>query len=668
MTAPLLEVKGLTVAYERDGRPFQAVRNANFSLGAGDTLGIVGESGSGKSTIAFAVAGYLPENGRIASGSIGFAGADISSLAARHRYGITGKKIAMVYQDPAGALNPIMPIGEQIAEVYRLHNRCSRAAAREKTVDMLHRVHLRDPHRAYDKYAHQFSGGQQQRIVIAMALAAEPSLLILDEPTTGLDVSVEAEILALIAELRTFVKASILYISHDVRVISDTCDRVAVMYAGEIVESGPTTEILRSPSHPYTRALLDCLIPFGAVKESVRLASIDGQLDVAHATGCSFAPRCSLAEERCHQKPPPMATVADKRASRCYFYDKIPTKEIGRSIPTRRSNLDQPRPLLNVDNVEKQYAVRGNQTRALASVTLSIPSNRVIGVIGESGSGKTTLARVISGLELPSSGSLQLGGAKLHGRVQNRPVEIRRAIQMVFQNPNATLNPSHTAGYALRRAVQKLTGLRGARCEARVRELLASVKLGPRHLEALPEQLSGGERQRIAIARAFAAQPALVLCDEPTSALDVSARAIILNLLADIQASTGTSYIFISHDLATVRYIADEIIVMYLGDIVAIGSAAGIFERPVHPYVETLVNALLPSRQRRDLQRVESSPPASNTPRGCVFHQRCPYKVGPICEEPPPWQTSMGHRYRCVIAPERLAYLQRSHQVQVESK
>jgi peptide/nickel transport system ATP-binding protein len=657
--APILEVEGLSVVYDGEDGSFHAVEDVSFSLHRDEVLGLVGESGSGKTTLALAIVRYLAENGRIASGSIRFDGIDLVRLGEGALRRVRGSRISMVYQDPAAALNPAIRVGEQIAEVFRTHFHDSQRAARRRSIEMLARVHMPDPEQAYDRYPHEFSGGQQQRVVIAMALAANPDLLILDEPTTGLDATVEAEILDLFSEVRQSVNAGMLFISHDISLIAQMCDRIGVLYGGRFVELGPSDEVLTRPTHPYTRGLLFSTVPFGATKGDLRLVPIRSAAAEPPPAGCAYQPRCSFARERCVREAPPLERSGPEQVSRCFFHAEVRVAP----APAQAEHIGEPvasgdNLVVEVQEVHKTFRAHGRELVAVSGVSLSLGSGRILGLVGESGSGKTTTARVIAGLVAPSEGQVLLRGEDVTKPVERRAEEARRAVQMVFQHPDSTLNPRHRVRKILRRTVKKLTPLRGGELDRRVEEMVSAVHLEPRHLDAFPDQLSGGQRQRVAIARAFAPKPDVVLCDEPTSALDVSIQAAILNLLVDLQAAEHASYVFISHDLATVRYLADDIAVMYLGEIVEIGPARRVFEPPLHPYTESLLSAVRPLGDQGPDRRIRLRgpiPSLADRPLGCPFHPRCPRKVGPVCEEVPPWQTTEeGHRYRCVIPPDEL--------------
>ncbi len=525
---------------------------------------------------------------------------------------------------------------------------------------MLEKVQISDPARVLRRYPHELSGGQQQRIMFAMALATNPALLVLDEPTTGLDATVEAEILDLVERLRAEFNTSILFISHNLAIVTRLCERVGVLYAGEVFEQGPAKEIFSDPRHPYTLGLLRCVPHMGMNKHVQRLDPIPGSLPPLglRPTGCLYSDRCPIARERCHEERPDLFEVSAERRSRCFYFDEVP------AIPPSPAAEPTPLPppsdevLLKVDDLIKTYHSGGYEVNAVAGVSLEVRRGQVFGLVGESGSGKSSLAKVIVGLTDPSKGAIQFDGQPLKSAGHRGPSQ-RRSLQMVFQNPDSALNPSFSIRSILERALRLLgTGNSHQDLEVRANELARAVKLEPRHLESRPTGLSGGQKQRASIARAFAGTPSLVLCDEPVSALDVSVQAAILNLLVDLQKS-GVSYIFISHDLAVVRYIADWIGVMYLGWIVEVGPAEAVFNIPHHPYTESLVSAVSTIDKNGSGARIRlhgTIPSPSNPPSGCRFHTRCPLYLGDICrDQEPPWhRTSAGNQYRCHLPPAEL--------------
>jgi peptide/nickel transport system ATP-binding protein len=514
------------------------------------------------------------------------------------------------------------------------------------------------------RYPHELSGGQQQRIMFAMALATDPDLLVLDEPTTGLDATVEAEVLDLVAQLRTQFDASILFVSHNLGIVARMCERVGVLYAGRLIEEGPAAELFHDPRHPYTLALLRCMPRMGMRKDVDRLDPIPGSLPPmgSEIAGCVYAERCPIARDRCRAEAPPIEPVAPGRGARCFYHDEVPQIPV-RTRPPEEAGVAPASDgvLLKVDDLVKAYGSGGNLVTACAGVDIEVRRGEVLGLVGESGSGKTSLAKCIVGLIDPSDGTIEFDRTNVTSKRRGR--EARRQLQMVFQNPDNALNPSHTVRTILRRSLELLAGVRGKdRQEEEMNDLARSVRLEPRHLDVRPSSLSGGLKQRVAIARSFAGNPSMVLCDEPTSALDVSVQAAILNLLVDLQRRQGVSYVFISHDLAVVRYVADRIAVMYLGQIVDVGPADDVFRPPHHPYTEALLSAIptLEQDARVRMKLHGALPSPSDPPSGCRFHTRCPRFLGEVCTTvEPPWQaTAGGQRYRCHIEPGELEQLQ----------
>jgi peptide/nickel transport system ATP-binding protein len=573
----------------------------------------------------------------------------------------------MVYQEPGRALNPSIRVGRQVAEVFEIAG-LGKHEAMSRAEDSLRTVQISDPGRVLRSYPHQLSGGMLQRVVIAMALAAQPALLILDEPTTALDATVEAEILELVAALREQFHTAVLFISHNLAVIAKMCDRVGVMYAGELVEQGPALEVFEQPRHPYTVGLLRCIPRRGQRKDHGRLDTIPGFLPAPGevATGCVFAPRCGLAEQRCREEAPPLYPVTLARASRCHYHTRA--QELPRASP-EDVRLPQPErdsaPVIVLNGVSKTFAARREQVHALTGVDLELHRGETLGLVGESGSGKTTLARVLLGLSPPDAGSaLELSGSKLAPTAPRRSRDQLRAMQIVFQNPDSALNRRHSVRHLIGRALTKLAGTAGKDREAALQEVIRSVRMEPRHLGLRPAQLSGGLKQRVAIARAFAGNPQVLVCDEPTSALDVSVQAAILNLLGELQGKNRVTYLFISHDLGVVRYLSDQIAVLYLGRLMEYGEAETVFSAPHHPYTEALLSAV-PSLEGTPGDRIilsGESPSPANPPTGCVFHTRCP-RVLPtgVCQtvEPPLAEEDPGHLIRCHIPLAELRVLQK---------
>jgi peptide/nickel transport system ATP-binding protein len=659
-----IELQDLQVVYRVRGKDRLVLRGVSLAIERGESFGLVGESGCGKTTAAFAIMRSLPRNGRITGGSIRANGEDLLVMGQGEVRNLRATTLSMVYQNPGAALNPSIRVGDQLCEVFELMGLAKDTAAR-RAHEMLERVQISDPTRVMRRYAHQLSGGMQQRVVIAMALAKDPTLLILDEPTTGLDATVEAEVLDLIAALRKEFGTTVLFISHNLAVIAKMCERVGVLYAGRLVEEGIAADVFRDPRHPYTVGLLRCIPRGGVRKDETPLDTIPGFLPAigTEIQGCVFAPRCGLVRDICREEEPPLYPLGDGRTSRCHFHQEahlLPRHAPAQLVSGRQGNGAT---VLELESAAKTYRQEGQDVHALADVSLEIRSGEVLGLVGESGSGKTTLARVLLGLTAPDPGSqLELAGTPLASKVQDRSREQVRSIQVVFQNPDSALNRRFAVRRIIERALYKLRGLTGDERSRRTRELVASVRFDESLLSARPSQLSGGLKQRVAIARAFAGDPRIVLCDEPTSALDVSVQAAILNLLAELQSREGVTYLFISHDLGVVRYISDRIAVLYLGHLLELGDAETVFSPPHHPYTEALLSAVpnIEGTERPRIRLEGEIPSAAEPPSGCVFHTRCPRKIGPICEqeEPPLEEVESGHFLRCHIPLEELRVLQ----------
>jgi peptide/nickel transport system ATP-binding protein len=664
MNEPAIQLEDLEVVYRVRGVDRKVLRGVSLTIGEGESYGLVGESGCGKTTAAFAIMRALPRNGRVVSGSIRVNDQDLLGMGQGGVRKLRATTLSMVYQNPAAALNPTIRVGAQVAEVFELMG-FDKKEALERARHILAKVQISDPVRVMRRYPHQLSGGMQQRVVIAMALAKDPTLLILDEPTTGLDATVEAEVLDLIAALRQEFGTSVLFISHNLAVIAKMCEQVGVLYAGRVVEEGPADQVFRDPRHPYTVGLLRCIPRGGVRKDETPLDTIPGFLPRmgAEIQGCVFAPRCGLVQEICRQEEPRLYPIGDGRTSRCHFHEQahlVPRTSPAQLVAHRQGNGNS---ILTLENAGKTYRQDGQDVHALSDITLAIRPGEILGLVGESGSGKTTLARVLLGLTSPDAGSqLELEGTPLAPRVQRRSEEQVRAVQVVFQNPDSALNRRFSVRRIIGRALFKLRGLRGKQRDERARELASSVRFDESLLAVRPSQLSGGLKQRVAIARAFAGDPKVVLCDEPTSALDVSVQAAILNLLAELQSEQGVTYLFISHDLGVVRYISDRIAVLYLGRLMELGDAETVFNPPHHPYTEALLSAVptLGGDERPRIRLEGEVPSAAEPPSGCVFHTRCPRYLGPICEEeePPLQEAEPGHFKRCHIPIDELRTLQ----------
>jgi peptide/nickel transport system ATP-binding protein len=664
-TEPALQLQDLGVVYRVRGVDRPVLRGLSLTVEKGGSYGLVGESGCGKTTAAFTVMRYLPRNGRVVSGSVHADGADLLAMSEAEVRRLRASTVSMVYQNPGAALNPSIRVGTQIAEVFELMG-ASKDEAYDRAREMLRKVRISDPAGAMRRYPHQLSGGGQQRVVIAMALASDPTLLILDEPTTGLDATVEAEVLDLVAALRAEFGTSVLFISHNLGVIRRMCERVGVLYAGRLVEEGDAETVFAEPRHPYTVGLLRCIPRGGLRKDRDRLDTIPGYLPQLGAPlpGCVFADRCGLVQEICRTDEPPFHHVGDGHFSRCHFHDKAA------ELPRASSATPMPGvaeagapPMVRLEHASKTFTHEGSEVRALVDVDLVIGPGETLGLVGESGSGKSTLARVLLGLTAPDAEStVELAGEHLAPRIVKRSSEQVRALQTVFQNPDSALNRRASVRRIIGRAITKLVGVRGEERERRLREIASSVRFDERLLSVRPVQLSGGLKQRVAIGRAFAGEPRVVVCDEPTSALDVSVQAAILNLLADLQAAEGVTYLFISHDLGVVRYLSDRIAVLYLGRLMELGGAETVFNPPHHPYTEALLSAVptVGGEERPRIRLEGEIPSASDPPSGCVFHTRCPRFLGSICveQEPPLAEVEPGHFIRCHIPVGELRHLQ----------
>ncbi|MEE8435085.1 MAG: ABC transporter ATP-binding protein [bacterium] len=671
-TPPLLQVEDLWAGYRTRAGIVPAVRGVSFELEAGESLGLVGESGCGKTTLAYAVMNYLGRNGLRMRGAVRYRGEELADMPAESLRQLRGNEIAMVYQDPAASLNPVIPIGEQLTEVPLAHGLTTRAGARIRALEVLEEVRMPDPARVMSRYPHQLSGGQQQRVVIAMALMGRPRLLVMDEPTTGLDVTIEAAILDLIAELQSRRGMAMLFISHNMGTVIRVCGRVGVMYGGEVVEMGGIDAVFRHPRHPYTRGLLECLPTLDAGKNSIALKPIPGQVPalVSGMTGCVFAPRCEFVRDpQCLEAEIPYQTAipdseggadakSDGHRVRCVRFGDLPqwlppgeaesAKQPG-VLPGGGSGsgngAQHGKDLLRILHLHKVYprggarwlgAKKGEGVHALNGVSFSVGGGSTLAIVGESGCGKSTLAKVVAGLEPAGSGSVRFLGQEMgETPVNERSPELVQAVQMVFQQPDDTLNPSHTVGFALGRALRRLSNVSVRKVRESVETLLQSVHLPPEYARRLPRQLSGGQKQRVAIARALAGGPKLLVADEPVSALDVSVQAAILNLLLEIQPQNETTLLFISHDLAVVRYLADHVCVMYQGQVMEFGSADAVFAPPYHPYTEALLSAV-PEANVRNLKArrrivLEWDPPdPSIPPKGCPFASRCHRLIVPV--------------------------------------
>lgn len=677
---PISEATNLFIDYKLEGGWTNALYDVRIAIRPFEIHGLVGESGSGKSTLALALMRYLASNARFTSGRVLLDGDDLVPKSTADMRRIWGSQISLVPQDALASLNPSYPIGDQIAEITQLHKGLSRKAAWAQAVEMLRRVKIADPEIVARRYPHQLSGGMQQRVTIAMALSTQPRLLILDEPTTSLDVTTQAVIIDLFRELIRDNQAAALYVSHDLGLVAQLCDTVTVLYGGEVMASAPVVDIFKAPLHPYTISLLASL-PRPTEGAETRLPTIEGVAPslAERPQGCVFYDRCPARIDLCRREKPPLEQIGQGRMVKCHRWREIADGSLVIDTAPSAENIPiAPRPnnVLTVDHLDKRFGKptlmqrltgrSAESVHAVDDVSINVRERSTLGVVGESGSGKTTLARCIVALETADRGAIELLDLPLSLDLSQRPQKALRDLQMVFQNPNDTFNPYVTVGAALDRTIQLLDGglSRQQRAE-RIAELLSAVRLAADYTQRYPSELSGGEKQRVAIARAFAANPALVLTDEPTSSLDVSVQSVILNLLKDLRAQRGASYLFISHDLRAVSYLADWIVVMYLGEIVESGTSDDVYNSPSHPYTEALISAIAvpdPTVQQKHIRLEGDVPSARHIPTGCRFHTRCPRKLGQICEiEAPPWRDAGdGHRIRCHIPVEELVVLQQT--------
>ena len=667
MADALLEVRDLrTYIYTRRGI-VKAVDGATFSVRRGETLGIVGESGSGKSMTCLSILRLVPEpGGRIVGGQIVFDGEDLLAKSPEEMRRLRGSRIAMILQDPMASLNPAMTVGEQIAETLALHRGLRGRALDERVVELLRQVRISDPERRVHAYPHQMSGGIRQRVAGAIAISCQPRLLIADEPTTSLDVTIQAQYLRLLKEIQRETSLALVFVTHDLGIVAKLCDRVAVMYAGRIVELGRTRDIFNRPRHPYAVGLLSCLPTLRRGREP--LTAIEGQPpDLAHVpSGCSFTPRCPMAEPRCGEKRPSLEAIEPDHLVACFRASDMATA--GRRVT---SIATAPAPalldtrgtgdvVLEARQLTKHFPLaRGTifsrtfgTVKAVDGVDFVLRRGETLGLVGESGCGKTTTARLVLSLERPTAGGVFFRGRDIHSLARPERGGYRRAVQAVFQDPYSSLNPRLTIRTTVSEPlVQTEPGLTRTEIDARVAESLTRVGLRPRIAADYPHELSGGQRQRVAIARALTTNPECILLDEAVSALDVSIRAQVMNLLREIQDRLGVSYLFIAHDLAVVKYVSTRIGVMYLGKLVETAAADELYTNPLHPYTQVLLNNALPAHPddvREEVILKGEVPSAFDPPSGCRFHPRCPQAL-PVCGEMEPvlGEQSRGHQVAC---------------------
>ena len=675
---PILEIDKLSISFFTRLREIPAVMDFSCTVQPGEAMGLVGESGCGKSTVALGVMQDLGVNGRIVGGSIKFKGRDLGEMSTEELRDIRGNEIAMIYQEPMASLNPAMRIGRQLMEVPMIHEGISEEQAYQRALEVVTDVKLPDPERILRSYPHQLSGGQQQRIVIAMALMSKPALLILDEPTTALDVTVEAAVVELVKDLGKKYGTSMLFISHNLGLVLETCDRICVMYSGEAVETGSIKDVFDKMQHPYTQALFRSIPLPGADKNARPLKAIPGNFPLPHERppGCNFGPRCDYflkglcdAQERIS-----MVDIAgdDRHKSRCLRIDDIDWN--APLLATQSTEKTPPgQVVLKMDKLKKYYEVAANAlfgggdrkvVKANEELTFEAHESETLAIVGESGCGKSTFAKVLMGLETATEGAIVLDNHEIQSTsIEKRDTKTIADVQMVFQNPFDTLNPSMTVGRQIMRALEVFNiGTSDAERRERMLELLDLVKLPRAFADRMPRQLSGGQKQRVGIARAFAGGARIVVADEPVSALDVSVQAAVTDLLMDIQRKNKTTLLFISHDLSIVRYLSDRVMVMYLGHVVELGTTDQVFAPPYHPYTEALLSAVPIADTKVQKQHIVLEgdiPSAMNPPSGCPFQTRCRWKSqvpGGLCErEVPPIRTlADGHQIKCHLSDEVL--------------
>jgi peptide/nickel transport system ATP-binding protein len=581
--APVLELSGLTVRLP-GGDPI--VEDVDLSLAPGEILGVVGESGAGKTTTGLALLGYSSSGGAVLVHEMKIAGEPMHSQTAMRT--ARGRRVSYVPQNPGASLNPSMRIGHAVEDMLRAHRpeRLQAGAARK----LLASVGLPDTDEFERRFPHQLSGGQQQRACIALALAADPLVLILDEPTTGLDVVTQAHILSELRRLRDEQHVSMLYVTHDLAVVAELADRIAVMYAGRVVELGGARQVLRNPRHPYTRGLL------ASIPDHLRPHVLRPMKGIAvgvgdRPTGCSFAPRCELKVERCVNEMPELEPVDEGRLCRCFEWERATQPSARPPLPSEAARDVDATAVLEVTDLTAVYRGHAGDVVAASDVSFRLRQGSCLALVGESGSGKTTIARAIAGLHPLAAGSISLSGAALHGRAARRSRDERRRVQIVFQNPLEALNPRHSVYASIARPIHTLRGLPRNETRGEVARLLECVRLPALFVERFPHELSGGERQRVAIARALAADPEVIICDEITSALDVSVQAAVLSLLAELQRNVGVSLLFITHDLGVVASIADDVLVLEHGRVCEEGPVVSVLQAPQHPYTKRLLDA-----------------------------------------------------------------------------
>jgi len=670
--APLLEVRDLKTCFDSEQGEVRAVDGVSFCIGRGETLAVVGESGSGKSVTSLSIMGLITGSGRIAGGTILLNGDNLLAKSEAEMRGIRGNDISMIFQEPMTSLNPVFTIGSQIAETIAHHKRVRRSDARRQAIEMLELVGIPEPARRFDVFPHQLSGGMRQRVMIAMALSCSPKLLIADEPTTALDVTIQAQILDLMRRLQKEFGMSILFITHDLGVVAEVADRVVVMYAGRAVEAATVADLFASPRMPYTIGLLNSVprVDRAAFRQQ-RLRAIPGNVPnpIDLPSGCAFHPRCRFAIDVCGREVPRLEDTGNGHMARCLRSGEIASiapapgdARIAQATGAATGAAAAARRLLEVKDLSVSFPIRGGlasrvvgRVQAVRDISFDIAAGEVVGLVGESGSGKTTVGQALLRLVEPTGGKVMFDGIDVGGLDRSGLRDLRRRMQIIFQDPFASLNPRMTVEEIVGEAfvIHKLE--RGPNRRARIAEILRSVGLSPDHMRRYPHEFSGGQRQRIGIARALAVRPQFIVADEPVSALDVSIQAQVVNLLQDLKQQLGLTLLFIAHDLGVVEYLCDRVIVMYLGRIMEVAPARALYASPAHPYTEALLSGVPipdPTVKRRRILLDGDIPSPINPPSGCVFRTRCRLATAECAEVIPPLtEVGPGHLSACIRRP-----------------
>ena len=635
---PLLEIEDLSVTLKLADGDLTAVSGISLSVAKGETLGIVGESGSGKSISSLAVMDLLPQGTVRKATTMRFGDIDLLSATPAQMENLRGNKIAMIFQEPMTSLNPVYTIGRQMTELMILHKGVSKEAAKERAVELLEKVGITAARDRLSQYPHQLSGGLRQRVMIAMMLMCEPELIIADEPTTALDVTIQAQILNLLRDLQQEMNMAMIIITHDLGVVASVSDKVSVLYAGQIVETGSVKEVFGDPVHPYTQGLLESIPVSGEITPGEELGSIPGLVPSLRTNfnGCRFANRCAKAINGCHNTLVNLTAIRPGRQTRCILSEAQARAKPDEKLRVRSDHIYGSRvdmtsaPVMSANNVQCVFQIKSNMfspkkpLRAVDNISIDLCKGEVVAVVGESGCGKSTLARMLLGLQRPTSGTISLDGKDI-SNMSN--IERSKRVHSIFQDPYSSLNPRRTIGEVIRRPLQLHSTGTEAEQKQQVEALMERVGIPRRLYYNYPNQLSGGQRQRVAIARALILKPEIVVCDEPTSALDVSVQAQILNLLLELRSELRLTYLLITHDMAVVEHIATRVVVMYLGRVVEIADARDIFENPRHPYTKALLSSILtpePDSELLDTQLGTSYPNPIDPPSGCTFHPRCP--------------------------------------------